>query len=125
MVLVGNKADLAEGREVSTKAGQEVAKELGVPYLETSARTGINVEAAYVALAERMVAAAQRELGGGPAAPSGGAGGSGGAASGVAGGVGKATPSAGRSSLPGRPDSVVLTGPPPAAVDSGGGTCGK
>ena len=36
---------------VSTEQGQELANELGIPFLETSAKANINVEEAFVALA--------------------------------------------------------------------------
>ena len=53
LVIVGHKLDLEEEREVSTEEGHELARamasELGgrhVPFYETSAKTGENVEAA-------------------------------------------------------------------------------
>jgi small GTP-binding protein len=45
-VLVGNKADKKE-REVSREEGEKLAKNLGVPYLETSALNGENVGMAF------------------------------------------------------------------------------
>ena len=45
-VLVGNKADKKD-REVSRQEGEELAKKLGVPYLETSAQTSLNVETVF------------------------------------------------------------------------------
>ena len=46
-VLVGNKADLEERREVTREEGEAVAAELGVgAFFETSARTYLNVEEA-------------------------------------------------------------------------------
>lgn len=45
MVLVGNKCDVSpEDILVSTEEGQAKADELGVPFLETSARDATNVE---------------------------------------------------------------------------------
>ena len=44
MVLVGNKCDLENEREVSTEEGQKYAKENGMLFFETSAKTGNNVE---------------------------------------------------------------------------------
>ena len=44
MVLIGNKCDLENKREVSTEEGQKFAKENGMPFFETSAKTGENVE---------------------------------------------------------------------------------
>ena len=58
-VLVGNKIDLpAHERQVSTQEGEALALELGVPFIETSALSGSNVENAFV----RMTQAIKRSL---------------------------------------------------------------
>ena len=44
IILVGNKVDLAEKRSVGTEEGQQLAKELGVMFIETSAKAGINIK---------------------------------------------------------------------------------
>ncbi|MHA1506699.1 MAG: Rab family GTPase [Candidatus Asgardarchaeia archaeon] len=44
IVLVGNKVDLRARRMVPKEAGLMVEKWLGIPYIETSAKTGVNVE---------------------------------------------------------------------------------
>nr|KAG5714795.1 hypothetical protein BaRGS_000283 [Batillaria attramentaria] len=49
-VLVGNKTDLVADREVSKEQGQELADKLGIPYYETSAKTGDGVSDMYHAL---------------------------------------------------------------------------
>lgn len=43
-LLVGNKIDLKEQREVPEEEGRNKAKELGVIYYEVSAKTGDNLE---------------------------------------------------------------------------------
>ncbi|MBY8985428.1 MAG: GTP-binding protein [Candidatus Lokiarchaeota archaeon] len=43
LILVGNKADLNDERQISTEEGMDLAKELGVYYMETSAKTNQNV----------------------------------------------------------------------------------
>jgi small GTP-binding protein len=43
LILVGNKVDLKDAREVSTEEGMNLAKELGVYYMETSAKTNQNI----------------------------------------------------------------------------------
>ncbi|KAF7351684.1 Protein ras-2 [Mycena sanguinolenta] len=48
VVVVGNKSELGTKREVSVKEGQDLAKELGCMFMETSARQGMNVEEAFV-----------------------------------------------------------------------------
>merc|ERR1711976_127868 len=53
IVLVGNKTDLADKRQVSIDEGERRAKELNVMFIETSAKTGYNVKQLF-----RRVAAA-------------------------------------------------------------------
>uniref|UniRef100_A0A453L2A4 Uncharacterized protein n=1 Tax=Aegilops tauschii subsp. strangulata TaxID=200361 RepID=A0A453L2A4_AEGTS len=47
IMLVGNKSDLAQRRAVSTEEGEQFAKENGLAFMETSARTRHNVEEAF------------------------------------------------------------------------------
>ena len=44
IVLVGNKCDLEENREVSTEEGQQLADLYGILFFETSAKTEYNVK---------------------------------------------------------------------------------
>lgn len=44
IMLVGNKTDLGDKREVSTEEGECKAKELNVMFIETSAKAGYNVK---------------------------------------------------------------------------------
>ncbi|KAF4655405.1 hypothetical protein FOZ61_007593 [Perkinsus olseni] len=53
-LLVGNKADMAAKRKVSTEAGQALADKYGMAFFETSAKSGLNVEQAFRAIAERV-----------------------------------------------------------------------
>ena len=39
-MLIGNKSDLEEEREVSFQEGETKANEIGCPFMETSAKTG-------------------------------------------------------------------------------------
>lgn len=50
-ILIGNKCDWDEKRQVSTERGQALADELGIPFMEVSAKTNINVEKAFFSLA--------------------------------------------------------------------------
>ena len=43
IVLVGNKSDLEERRQIPTEKGQEIADKFGIAFFETSAKTGDNV----------------------------------------------------------------------------------
>ena len=49
MILLGNKADL--DREVDKEEAEDLAKRLSCEYLETSAKTGENVEQAFKEIA--------------------------------------------------------------------------
>lgn len=53
IMLVGNKTDLADKRQVSMEDGEKKAKELNVMFIETSAKAGYNVKQLF-----RRVAAA-------------------------------------------------------------------
>ena len=52
MILVGNKSDLEEKREVSKEEGQELANQYGIDFFETSAKTGQIVEELFYNSAE-------------------------------------------------------------------------
>jgi Ras-related protein Rab-6A len=53
LVLVGNKTDQGEKRQVSVEEGEAKAKEHGIMFIETSAKAGFNVKALF-----RKIAAA-------------------------------------------------------------------
>jgi GTPase KRas protein len=53
-VLVGNKCDLAESRQVSTERGQKLAEKLNCPFLEASAKTRYNVCEAFETLVREI-----------------------------------------------------------------------
>ena len=55
IMLLGNKCDLTDCREVATEEGEKVASELGVKFMETSALRYINVEEAFTVLARDMI----------------------------------------------------------------------
>ncbi len=50
-ILIGNKCDWEEKRVVSTERGQQLADELGIPFLEVSAKTNTNIDKAFYNLA--------------------------------------------------------------------------
>ncbi|XP_027886652.1 ras-related protein Rab-6A isoform X2 [Xiphophorus couchianus] len=53
IMLVGNKTDLADKRQITTEEGEQRAKEMNVLFIETSAKTSYNVKQLF-----RRVAAA-------------------------------------------------------------------
>ena len=54
MVLVGNKSDLNDRRQVNTEEGQELAEKYGMLFFETSAKSGENVEEVFVKSADEI-----------------------------------------------------------------------
>ena len=60
-MLLGNKSDLEESRQVSLQDVQEAIKERGIRHLEVSARTGEQVGQAFEQLAEMLMQVYPRE----------------------------------------------------------------
>ena len=54
LILIGNKSDLKDKRQISTEEGENKAKEMNVAYLETSALNCDNVDKAFDALIEAI-----------------------------------------------------------------------
>jgi Ras-related protein Rab-14 len=54
MILIGNKSDLDENREVSYEEAAKFAEENNLLFLECSARTGDNVEQAFMSTAQKI-----------------------------------------------------------------------
>ncbi|EHB14206.1 Ras-related protein Rab-26 [Heterocephalus glaber] len=54
LMLLGNKVDSAQERVVKREDGEKLAKEYGLPYMETSAKTGLNVDLAFTAIAKEL-----------------------------------------------------------------------
>ncbi|KAG8185258.1 hypothetical protein JTE90_023871 [Oedothorax gibbosus] len=54
IMLIGNKADATTDRLVQYQDGERLAKEYGVTFMETSAKTGTNVELAFMAVAREL-----------------------------------------------------------------------
>lgn len=53
-ILIGNKCDIEKNRVVSTDEGKELAAEYGVEFFETSAKSDVNVSAAFHSIAKEI-----------------------------------------------------------------------
>ena len=64
MVLVGNKTDLEENRQVTFDQGKRQAEEFNALFLETSCKAGYNIKVLFRKIAEKLpttAGASQRE----------------------------------------------------------------
>ena len=53
-MILGNKCDMEDKRVVSTEQGQQLAQQFGVAFMETSAKSNINVEEAFMHIARAI-----------------------------------------------------------------------
>lgn len=54
-MILGNKCDIEDKRQVPKDKGDNIAREHGIPFLETSAKSNINVEQAFMDLAQAIL----------------------------------------------------------------------
>ena len=54
-VLIGNKCEMAENRQVTTEEGRNLAEENEMTFLETSAKTGENVFEIFSKASQRIL----------------------------------------------------------------------
>jgi Ras-related protein Rab-1A len=54
-LLVGNKCDRTADRVVTEEQAKEFANDLGIPYIETSAKSAKNVEEAFLTMAGQLI----------------------------------------------------------------------
>ena len=69
-MILGNKCDMEDKRVVSKERGDAIAREHNLRFLETSAKTNINIDKAFVELAETILEKMLEALN--PPRPSGG-----------------------------------------------------
>ncbi|XP_052426223.1 ras-related protein Rab-37-like isoform X2 [Carassius gibelio] len=55
IMLLGNKSDMASARAIRREEGEKLAREYGVIFLETSAKTGLNVDEAFMTVGKELV----------------------------------------------------------------------
>lgn len=54
-MILGNKCDMEDKRVISKEKGEAIAKENGIRFLETSAKTNVNIEKAFIDLSESIL----------------------------------------------------------------------
>ncbi|CAH1390502.1 ras-related protein Rab-8A [Halyomorpha halys] len=61
-MLLGNKCDFPEKRQVSKERGEQLAIEYGIKFMETSAKASINVDEAFFSLARDIKTKTEKKL---------------------------------------------------------------
>lgn len=61
-MLLGNKCELTDKRQVTKERGEQLAVEYGIKFMETSAKSSINVEEAFYTLARDIKAKMEKKL---------------------------------------------------------------
>lgn len=54
-MILGNKCDMEDKRVIAKEKGESIAREHGIRFLETSAKANINIEQAFLELAEAIL----------------------------------------------------------------------
>lgn len=54
-ILVGNKCDLENSRQVRKEEGNEIANKYGIKYIETSAKETTNIEDLFISTAKNLL----------------------------------------------------------------------
>ena len=55
MILVGNKCDLSNKRQVTMEEAKEIANKYGIKYIETSAKDTINIDDLFISTAKYLL----------------------------------------------------------------------
>ncbi|XP_020824312.1 ras-related protein Rab-8B isoform X2 [Phascolarctos cinereus] len=61
-MILGNKSDMNDKRQVSKERGEKLAIDYGIKFLETSAKSSINVEEAFFILARDIMTKLNRKM---------------------------------------------------------------
>ena len=64
-ILVGNKCDMEDRRQVTFEEGKEFASQFGMPFLETSAKATQNVDMAFDTMTREIKEKMSNKTGGG------------------------------------------------------------
>ncbi|CAE7316879.1 RABD2C [Symbiodinium sp. CCMP2456] len=72
-ILIGNKCDMTAERQVSTEEAKKKAEDLGIAFIECSAKDATNVEAAFQMMSTELIAKSEKQ-GARPQRPAGGTG---------------------------------------------------
>ena len=55
VILIGNKSDLEDERQVKKEEGERRAKEYNIPFYETSCKTGINIDEVFLRITNEIL----------------------------------------------------------------------
>lgn len=62
-ILIGNKCDMEASRQVSTEEAKKKAEELGIAFIETSAKDATHVESAFQMMSAELIAKREQQGG--------------------------------------------------------------
>lgn len=54
-MILGNKCDMEDKRVIPKERGEAIARENGIRFLETSAKTNVNIDRAFIELSESIL----------------------------------------------------------------------
>ena len=54
-MILGNKCDMEDKRVIPKERGESIARENGIRFLETSAKTNVNIDKAFIELSESIL----------------------------------------------------------------------